>query len=419
MIRLIILLLFYLNLTASIPLTSNYLNELIPRLSKVKRIKLLESDISSISNDTFKGLYLIQSIDVSNLAIKSIEPNSFYDLILLTDLSVRMNQLNYLPDDLLNGYDLRSLKLLDLSFNRLKSIQNQFKPGIRTLEYLSIFNNQIRSIDGQVFSELVGLKHLDLGSNKLASIKETSFTGLINLQTLILNSNQLTSIKPTTFIPFKNSLQYLDLSYNELTQIPIELSNVNHLTVLDLSNNQIQSITQHTFTENVLKTLEILNLESNQIKTVQFPAFKSLNFLSLNHNQVTQLNGSLFKNMNLQSIKDLKVKYNLISQIAEDTFKGFSSLNSLDLSGNRLTSVPVKFIDSICLQTLDITRNPVSLHISVIRKEETTMERGCINLAISGLDYQMKTRKPSDRLINVYRHKRADNVIENLYHSIF
>lgn len=400
----LILLILYLNSTSSKILTSNYLNELIPRLHDTKRIQLYDSNITSIDRRAFTGLYLLQSIDVSNLAIGSIEEGAFTDLIMVRDLSVQSNRLEYLAPGLLTGRDLRALKSLDLSFNQMKSIENQFRPGLRSLEYLSVFGNQLRYFGDGLFTELNGLKYLDLGSNNLTNLAETTFTGLVNLHTLILNSNNLQTLKPSTFKPFTSSLHNLDISYNQLTEIPKEISNLKNLAVLDLSNNQLQTLNPQSFSNNILNSLQILNLESNQIFQIELPDFANLKFLSLSNNRLTELKSSQFQRMNQPTISDIKLDYNSIKNIALNTFEGFTKLKSLDLSGNHISQIPDKLFEKICIQSLNINRNPITLHLRIHKGSSISNSQNCVSASVSGLNYRMNVMKPSDHSVYINKH---------------
>lgn len=110
------------------------------------------------------------------------------------------------------------------------------------------------------------LKELDLRGaypnkdTQLAQIPGEVFE-LEHLEVLDLSDNKFTTV-PEAIAELQN-LTKLDLSANELTTVPDSISKLKNLTKLDLSDNQFTTIPEAI---SKLQNLEILRLEGNPIK---------------------------------------------------------------------------------------------------------------------------------------------------------
>lgn len=133
--------------------------------------------------------------------------------------------------------DLRNLKKLNLSNNKIKYLPNSLN-SLRNLEELILNSNKFKIISNE-FSNLQNLKRLELNYNKLKSI-------------------------PNFVFELKN-LKILDLSHNKISEIPNSIGKLTKLSTIDLGENLIQKI-PNTFTS--LKSLKSINLSQNRIKNI-------------------------------------------------------------------------------------------------------------------------------------------------------
>uniref|UniRef100_A0A8C9M518 Uncharacterized protein n=1 Tax=Panthera tigris altaica TaxID=74533 RepID=A0A8C9M518_PANTA len=85
---------------------------------------------------------------------------------------------------------------------------------------LTLSRNAITRIGARAFGDLESLRSLHLDGNRLVELGTGSLRGPVNLQHLILSGNQLGRISPGAFDDFLDSLEDLDLSYNNLRQVP-------------------------------------------------------------------------------------------------------------------------------------------------------------------------------------------------------
>lgn len=167
--------------------------------------------------------------------------------------------------------------------NLLSSVPS---PLPSSLEHLRLSRNRISKIPAGIFSGLNKLNLLDLQSNKLMddAVTEVSLKGLNNLVQINLAKNHLTTmpigLPPTTtqlFLDGNNiekipagyfkglpKMAFIRLNYNKLASsgVPKDVFNVSSILDLQLSHNQLTDLPL------IPSGLEHLYLDHNKISTV-------------------------------------------------------------------------------------------------------------------------------------------------------
>jgi len=179
-----------------------------------------------------------------------------------------------------------------------------------------------------------------------------------NLRTLSLSGNMIRSLPPKAFSPLK-MLEKLDLSHNDLAP---ELIHPNvfdsngisfHLRSLDLSHNHLTFVPEKPFSK--LKNLTSLNLGFNSIG-------KS-GSLSNDASDDESLEGILRNNsfVDLSSLTDLNLESNQLETLESHAFNGLQdSLENLDLSSNHLEVVPSSALSLLTrLSSITLSRNRI------------------------------------------------------------
>ncbi|XP_055035181.2 leucine-rich repeat and fibronectin type-III domain-containing protein 4 [Misgurnus anguillicaudatus] len=132
---------------------------------------------------------------------------------------------------------------------------------------LTLSRNTIHALKPLAFADLESLRSLHLDTNRLTVVGPQDLTGLINLQHLIINNNQLTNVSADAFDDFLQTLEDLDLSYNNLRRVPWEaIQNMASLHTLNLDHNLIDQIAEGSFGE--LYKLSRLDMTSNRLQTL-------------------------------------------------------------------------------------------------------------------------------------------------------
>ncbi|NEQ41322.1 MAG: GTPase [Okeania sp. SIO3I5] len=182
------------------------------------------------------------------------------------------------------------------------------------------------------------LKELDLsgsssrGYEKLTEIPIEVWE-LEQLEVLNLSNNQLTTI-PESVAKLTN-LALLDLSINRLTSIPDSITKLTNLTELYLRANQLTNIPESIAK---LTNLTQLHLSGNQLTNIPDSITKLTNLtrLNLSSNQLKNIPDSITK---LTNLTRLDLSSNQLTNIP-DSISKLSNLTWLDLSINQLTSIP-------------------------------------------------------------------------------
>ncbi|PIN07746.1 Leucine-rich repeat protein [Handroanthus impetiginosus] len=235
----------------------------------------------------------------------------------------------------------RELKNLSLAWNWLTDFTGEMRSS--KLQYLDLSGNSLIDIPS-FLSGQKSLKYLNLESNRLTNSSHfkdlttlTWFIGsLASLKTLSFSDNELTGFSPEGFTGEMRSskLQYLDLSYNNLTKIPSFLSGQKSLKYLNLEGNYLTN-SSHFKDLTTLSMLETLNLGFNVI-TGNIPCFigslASLKALSFAGNK---LNGSLPEGLcMLRNLEELDLRGNSLTGVIPSCLSNLTSLKLLDLSRN-------------------------------------------------------------------------------------
>lgn len=136
----------------------------------------------------------------------------------IVSMSQRNSGYQNLPEDLLNSG--LNLKKLDLSDNSIYKLMGRSLQAQTQLEELRLADNFLGDNLNPIFSsnEFHGMKELrllDLSRNGLRSLEEGIFKGCENLEQLYLNGNNLTTI-PTMSLKGPKSLRVLSLSGNNI-----------------------------------------------------------------------------------------------------------------------------------------------------------------------------------------------------------
>lgn len=204
----------------------------------------------------------------------------------------------------------------------------EFLPNItkyKNLKRLALNNNKIKNICASIY-KLCKLNWLDLTRNNLRDLPIEMHK--LNLFGLGLSENKFTEI-PLPVFEMKN-LQKFGFFSNFLTKIPINLFNLTELTKLDLSSNQLTEIPEEILN---LKKLTWLNLSNNRLKKI--PDLSSLEYLEelgLGNNSLTEL--PVLKNKNLKILPVYRNRLKSINLCLEN-------IKKLDFSENCLEDVNI------------------------------------------------------------------------------
>ncbi|XP_041637310.1 lumican [Cheilinus undulatus] len=140
---------------------------------------------------------------------------------------------------------------------------------------------------------------------------------------LYLHNNQITEIKAGVFDNVTDTLRWLILDHNQITNGKIEKGTIDKLTAL-----------------------EKLFFSYNNLTEPVVPPSKSLDELKMMHNKITKFPGGLLTDK--ENLTSVNVQHNqLTSDAVSGAFKGPKKLLSLDVSHNKLKKLPAGVPNSL------------------------------------------------------------------------
>lgn len=169
---------------------------------------------------------------------------------------------------------------LRLADNFIAAVRRRDLANMTGLLHLSLSRNTIRHVAAGAFADLRALRALHLDGNRLTSLGEGQLRGLVNLRHLILSNNQLAALAASALDDCAETLEDLDLSYNNLEQLPWEaLGRLGNVNTLGLDHNLLASVPAGAFSR--LHKLARLDMTSNRLTTIPpDPLFSRLPLLA-------------------------------------------------------------------------------------------------------------------------------------------
>ncbi|XP_018916945.2 uncharacterized protein [Bemisia tabaci] len=378
-------------------------------LKKVESIEIVNSSLSTIDVNAFRGLENLYYLSLADNGLILIHPDTFIDnpslkvLILsgnalqltqvlepsrkyliksssLLELKLARCQLRSLLPDTFS--QVPNLMLLDLSSNRLSRVTSDIFEPIRFLEELNLSNNMIRELSKNTFSHLEELmdlnlrnnsltsfdnidlndmESLDLSMNRLEDITNTTFARVEGIESLNISSNVIRSISADAFAKMP-SLRHLDMSWNQLFDpLDADLFSGNFdLETLSIAGNKIGNFSDDRgfFGKHLmLYKLDASHCGLIMITDKDFEGLDNIASLDLSHNHLTFVSIAERRSLsNLKSLKMLDLSHNRIEELTEDMFANNTKLTSLNLAGNPITVLPVAaFVPLSNLDYLDVS----------------------------------------------------------------
>ncbi|KAI9397102.1 hypothetical protein POPTR_004G231700v4 [Populus trichocarpa] len=248
-------------------------------------------------------------------------PDAIGSLSQLTDLSLNSNRFSgSIPPSLGN---LDKLFWLDLADNMLTGtipVSTGTTPGLDLLVHTKHFHLGFNQLTGQIppklFSSGMNLIHVLLESNKLTGSIPSTLGLVKSLEVVRLDNNSLTGPVPSN-INNLTSVSEMFLSNNGLTGPLPNLTGMDHLTYLDMSNNTFGA-TDFPPWFSTLQSLTTLVMEKTQLQG-QIPSdFFSLSNLQTLDARNNKFNGTLdIRTSSINQLSLIDLRENQISAFTE------------------------------------------------------------------------------------------------------
>lgn len=237
--------------------------------------------------------------------------------------------------------------------------EGKFPDAVRLMtgvQWLKLDKTNLSLIPEEM-GKLLKLEHLSLVRNNLERLFG-ELTELGCLRTLNIRHNKVKSSGIPADLFNLDELTTLDLSHNNLKEVPEGLERAKTLLVLNLSYNHIDSIPNQLFMQ--LTDLLFLDLSSNNLETLppQTRRLANLQTLILNHNPLGHFQlRQLPSLMNLETLH-MRDTQRTLSNIPAN-LDSLTNLTDLDLAQNSLPKVPEALYALPNLKRLNLSDNEI------------------------------------------------------------
>lgn len=322
----------------------------LPELPNCKRLKELHvgnNQISTLGPQHLSHLRCLSILDLRDNKLKSL-PDEIALLEGLERLDVTNNDLGSLPSSLANLQNLNSL-LLD--GNPLRGIRRDLLSK-GTQELLKYLRGRIqvpdpKSEQGEAPAvtamtmpsdalvnthTIATLKTLEYSDKQAPAIPDAVFNAIGSsvITSVNFSKNQLTEV-PLRIVELKDSACDVNLGFNKIPTISLNLCMLLKLTFLDMRNNFLASLPDEL---EALPRLQSITLSFNRFKTFPDVLYRipTLETILISTNQIGSIDP-------LQLIK-------------------LTKLSSLDLQNNDLLQIPPELGNCESLRSLNLEGNP-------------------------------------------------------------
>lgn len=248
------------------------------------------------------------------------------------------------------GIDLSSVELNDNDCSATFS-------NMTRIQWLKLVSTGIEHIPKGI-ETLTQLQRLTVSKNNIEQLSGNWCADLKSLRVFNARKNRITDDSLPDNLFASPQLQVVDLSFNQLTQVPSGLSEVKSLLVLNLSDNHIKMVQKELFAN--CPSLMVLDLSNNDI--IGFPTnlrrMPNLQSLNLSNNPLTL--------SQLRSISGLKKLTTLLLSNTSRRLDNIPSdldtlpnLQDLDISENSLPKVPQTIYEITSLTKLNLSGNDI------------------------------------------------------------
>ncbi|XP_057691584.1 leucine-rich repeat-containing G-protein coupled receptor 4 isoform X1 [Corythoichthys intestinalis] len=331
----------------------------LKNLHFLQSLRLDANHITTVPDDSFEGLQQLRHLWLDDNNLTEVPIGSLQHQANLQALTLALNRILYIPD---NAFaNLTSLVVLHLHNNRITEIGNKCFTGLMNLETLDLnFNNLI--VFPKAIEALPKLKELGFHSNDIASIPEGAFHNNPLLRTIHFYDNPLSFVGATAFQNLSDLHSLMLRGAGMMHDFPI-LTWTNNIESLTLSGTKISSVPTDLCED--LKLLRTLDLSYNEIKELPFlQGCVQLQEISFQHNQIERIGREHFQG--LTALRLLDLSRNKIQFIHRDAFLTLSALTNLDLTMNYLTAFPTAGLG--VLTQLKLSGNPQMKNVLTVKQ---------------------------------------------------
>ncbi|KAI5769639.1 LRRC40 [Gulo gulo luscus] len=363
------------------------LPEEIINLKNLKGLYLQHNELTCIP-EGFEQLFNLEDLDISNNRLTTV-PASFSSLSSLVRLNLSSNQLKSLPAEI-SG--MKRLKHLDCNSNLLEAVPPELA-NMESLELLYLRRNKLRFLPE--FPSCRLLKELHVGENQIEILGPEHLKHLNSILVLDLRDNKLKSVPDE--ITLLQSLERLDLSNNDISSLPCSLGKL-HLKFLALEGNPLRTIRREIINKGTQEVLKYLRSKikddgpsqsDSVIETamtlpsesrVNVHAIVTLKILDYSDKQTTLIPDEVFDAVKSNIITSVNFSKNQLCEIPKRIVELKEMVSDVNLSFNKLSFISLELCMLQKLTFLDLRNNFLN---SLPEEMESLIRLQTINLSFN------------------------------------
>lgn len=310
-------------------------------------INLENNILSSIPFNALSSLRSLQSLNLARNLISQPFDVMFTNTLALDTLILDYNTIEYLPPHSFQNFD--SVNITSFRGNPLQRIADDAFKGSRIRE-LYLQDCDIWNLSEKTFRGIEAtLQTLDLSNNNLTDIPENIFDRIDSLKWLSLGHNKLILDPKKSFNGFTSTLHYLNMLGEYMGIIPMEaLKDMRNVRTFAFSTFPGYYLSNEDFLGfgPAVEKLYLMNNEISSVHALAFEYVPGLKVLDLSQNAINSFDNRAFANVG--GLEELRVNGGLtLTRLPPQPMRYLSNLRILDLSNNKLS-----FLQNDCLRKM-------------------------------------------------------------------
>ncbi|KAF5271227.1 hypothetical protein FQA39_LY08234 [Lamprigera yunnana] len=268
------------------------------------------------------------------------------------------------------GSDAKELKLI-FSYCKIKYLLTGLLENAINTRYLDLSHNEIEreQLSADVFKgpynntayAPIALEELDLSYNRIHSLQKNLFIHTPNLKSLNLEGNSLRVIDHLSCLALAKAtkMQFFNLARNKLTEVPGDaIKHFKNLTEINLSFNELDFVPESL--GYVAQSLQIVNVSNNPIVEFEHNTFEGfehvIKLYANNLNKLLSVRARIFTPLKRLQILELS-HCELLREIDEEAFAHLQKLKEVYLNDNNLRTISPLLLPWNQIEIVDIRRN--------------------------------------------------------------
>ncbi|XP_042415280.1 receptor-like protein EIX1 [Zingiber officinale] len=357
-------------------------------LTRLERLNPSGNDFEGAQIPQFIGSFLnLKYLELSWSNFSGVTPSQLGNLTSFYHLGLQSTGWYATPIahhlDWLSG--LSSLRYLDLTQVNLSAVSQNWSSEVNmlpSLQELYLYGCDLNHIPSSFNSHLnlTSLEILDLEANPFYSSSSSLPNWLWRLTNLSLLRIDASGLIPAGMSNLTRLIQ-LHISGNVSSPLPVEIWSLNHLILLDLSNNKMLTdpIPAEIANLSSLQSLFLYECSINDQIPSEMGNLNNLTTLDLSFNS---LSGPIPTEIgNLTSLINLDLSFNSLSGPIPTEIGNLTSLINLDLSSNSFLGIPTEIGSLTNLISLYLSSNslsgPIPIEIGKLSKLQVLFLSNC------------------------------------------